>query len=103
MIGIDTIIATVAVEFGVTELDMRSARRGAQIVRARHVAMYLARNLTLRSYPQIAHAFGNRDHTTAMYGVRRADQEIHTDPALSARVVALRFVLTREDLRCRCA
>ena len=69
--SIDTIMKVTAGTFGVSVLDLQSARRDKKTALARHVAFYLARHSTPHSYPTIARRFGDRDHTTAMYGVQR--------------------------------
>ena len=100
MSNVATIIAAVAQEFGVTELDMRSARRAATVVRARHVAMYLARHMTLRSFPEIARLLGDRDHTSVMYGVKAADLAMDRDLELAIRVARLRDRIEQEAAQC---
>ena len=56
---------------GITLMDLVSCRRGEDVHTPRHVAMYLAKALTLKSYPTIGVAFGDRDHTTIIYGVKK--------------------------------
>jgi len=56
-------------------------RRGA-VVEARQLAMYLSRQLTSLSLPQIARAFKRRDHTTVMHALKRVESRLQTDPAL---------------------
>lgn len=72
--------------FGVSEDDILGPRRTQHLMRARQVAMHAAREMTKWSYPALGRAFGGRDHTTIIDGVRRVDR----DPsmrALSRRVV----------------
>jgi chromosomal replication initiator protein len=57
--------------FNVNEVTISSRRTDAQAVRARHIAMYLARQLTPLSLPNIGRQFGGRDHTTVLYAVRK--------------------------------
>jgi chromosomal replication initiator protein len=54
-------------------IDMKCARRTANLVRPRQIAMYLAKRLTLRSYPEIGRAFGGRDHTTVLHAFHKID------------------------------
>lgn len=70
-IPIGEVVQTVARVFDVSVDDMKSARRTDGIVRPRHVAMYLAKRFTLRSLPDIARAFGGRDHTTVVHAVKK--------------------------------
>ena len=54
--------------------DMHSARRARAVARPRQVAMYLAKQLTTRSLPEIGRKFGGRDHTTVMHAVRKIEE-----------------------------
>lgn len=92
-VTVEGIQKRVAEHFGVRVSDMCSARRQKVIVRPRHVAMYLAKELTPRSYPEIGRKFGNRDHTTVMNAVRRIDKERRVDPAFAEEVDMLRRVI----------
>jgi Bacterial dnaA protein helix-turn-helix len=80
--------------YGVTLNDMLSPRRTAAIVRPRQVAVYLARELTLLSLPQIGARFGGRDHTTVLVSHRKVGRLIAADANLAAEVTALRELLT---------
>ncbi|MFA7667422.1 MAG: chromosomal replication initiator protein DnaA, partial [Burkholderiaceae bacterium] len=70
-ISIESIQKTVADFFKIKTADMYSKRRPAHIARARQVAMYFAKELTQKSFPEIGEAFGGRDHTTVMHAVKR--------------------------------
>ena len=70
-VSIDKIQRSVAEQFGIKVADMFSKRRPANIARARQVAMYFAKELTQKSFPEIGEAFGGRDHTTVMHAVKR--------------------------------
>ncbi|GJD41345.1 helix-turn-helix domain-containing protein [Methylobacterium bullatum] len=56
---------------GISVIHMCGARHSAHIVKARHIAFYIAREFTGQSYPKIGRRFGGRDHTTIMYGCSR--------------------------------
>ena len=73
--------ATMAV-FEITKTDLESARRSRSIAYPRQIAMYLCRKQTTRSLPQIGKYFGNRDHTTVLYAVRKLEDLIRTDDML---------------------
>jgi chromosomal replication initiator protein len=90
---VESIIAIVAKHYNVTRLDMKSARRTANVVRPRHVAMYFARNLTLKSLPHIGRCFGGRDHTTVLHAVRKIDGLIRTDAGLAHDVAYIELVI----------
>lgn len=81
-----SIIAEVAAKHGVTYMDMVSARRGKDIVLARHEAYYRCRNETSHTYPEIGRAFGGRDHTTIMAGEKR---HVERNPHLQGRKAPL--------------
>ena len=66
-VTIEEIQKKVAEHFNIRIADMHSARRARAIARPRQVAMYLAKQLTSRSLPEIGRKFGGRDHTTVMH------------------------------------
>lgn len=90
------IVNTTSDHYGISVVDMMSTRRHASYVKPRHVAMYLAKTLTIRSFPQIGAAMG-RDHTTVMAGVQKIARLIEEDHGLAAEVEALRLKLTGGD------
>jgi chromosomal replication initiator protein len=90
LITIDEIQKKVAEHFSIRLADMSSARRSRSVARPRQVAMYLAKQLTSRSLPEIGRKFGNRDHTTVMHGVARIVALIKEDRAFADDVELLR-------------
>ena len=92
-ISIDDIQKKVAAHFNIRVADMFSARRARQIARPRQIAMFLAKNLTSLSYPEIGRNFGNRDHTTIMHAVRKIEELMETDAALADDVSLLKSIL----------
>jgi len=66
----------------VKSAELKGATRKQHIVLARGVAMYLARQLTGKSYQQIGRHFGNRDHTTVMHNCRKTAELLETEPTL---------------------
>lgn len=92
-ITVDEIQKQVANHFHIRIADMFSARRSRQIARPRQIAMYLAKNLTSLSYPEIGRRFGNRDHTTIMHAVRKVEELMVSDIELSDDVSLLKSVL----------
>ncbi|EHI48474.1 chromosomal replication initiator protein DnaA [SAR116 cluster alpha proteobacterium HIMB100] len=93
-ITVDDIQKQVASHFHIRVADMFSARRSRQIARPRQIAMYLAKNLTSLSYPEIGRRFGNRDHTTIMHAVRKVEELMVTDTELANDVNLLKSVLS---------
>jgi chromosomal replication initiator protein len=73
--------------------DMGSARRARAVARPRQVAMYLAKQLTGSSLPEIGKKFGNRDHTTVMHACARISELVQSDSALAEDVDLLRRML----------
>lgn len=84
----------VCLHYGVARSDLRGERRSAHLVLARHVAIYLARTLTIYSLPQIARQFGDRDHTSVLYACRKVESLIETDAAMKADIDLLTAVIT---------
>ena len=88
-VTIDEIQRAVSSHFEVKQLDMVSARRERAIARPRQVAMYIAKQLTTRSLPEIGRKFGNRDHTTVIHAVRRIEELRQKDQEIDGAVRAL--------------
>jgi chromosomal replication initiator protein len=73
-ITIDEIQRTVCQFYRIDKTEMSSKRRARAVVRPRQVAMYLAKVLTPRSYPEIGRKFGGRDHSTVIHAVRLIEE-----------------------------
>lgn len=93
-ITIDEIQRKVADHYNIRLSDMHSARRARQVARPRQVAMYLAKQLTARSLPEIGRKFGGRDHTTVMHAVRKIEELSNDDASFAQDVEILRRALT---------
>jgi chromosomal replication initiator protein len=74
-IGVENIQKTVADFYKIKIADMYSKKRPASIARPRQIAMYLAKELTQKSLPEIGELFGGRDHTTVLHAVRKIGTE----------------------------
>ena len=74
-ISVENIQKTVADYYKIKVADMYSKKRPASIVRPRQIAMYLAKELTQKSLPEIGELFGGRDHTTVLHAVRKMSAE----------------------------
>ncbi|HEY5800489.1 MAG TPA: chromosomal replication initiator protein DnaA [Burkholderiaceae bacterium] len=79
-ISVENIQKTVADFFNIKVADMYSKRRPANIARPRQIAMYLAKELTQKSLPEIGELFGGRDHTTVLHAVRKIAQDRSKSP-----------------------
>ena len=75
LISVDNIQKTVADYYKIKVADMYSKKRPASIARPRQIAMYLAKELTQKSLPEIGDLFGGRDHTTVLHAVRKIGAE----------------------------
>jgi len=92
-ITIDEIQKKVAEHYNVRVADMHSARRARAVARPRQVAMYLAKQLTPRSLPEIGRKFGGRDHTTVIHAVRKIEELSAYDASFREDVELLRRLL----------
>jgi chromosomal replication initiator protein len=92
-VTIDEIQKKVAEHFNIRVADMHSARRARAVARPRQVAMYLSKQLTARSLPEIGRKFGGRDHTTVMHAVRKIEELKSGDRAFAEDVDLLRRML----------
>ena len=91
---VPTIVQAAADAFEVTPEQLVARDRRPAVARARKVPMYLARELTGQSLPEIGRGFGGRDHSTVLSAVRSIDTEVHRDPELAMTVESLRQRLT---------
>ena len=92
-VTIEEIQKRVSEHFNMRVTDMHSARRARAVARPRQVAMYLSKQLTARSLPEIGRRFGGRDHTTVMHAVRKIEELKATDPSFAEDVELLRRML----------
>lgn len=90
---IDDIQRRVAEHYRLKLHDLVSPRRARAVARPRQVAMYLAKQLTPRSLPEIGRRFGGRDHTTVMHAVRRIEELRAQDHELDRDIQHLKRVL----------
>jgi hypothetical protein len=91
--GIEVIQQHIAFHFGLDPATMKSALRAREFARPRQVAMFLARELTRRSLPEIGRQFGGRDHTTVLHACRRVSELMAEDASFAAEVTGLRSAL----------
>jgi chromosomal replication initiator protein len=92
-VTIEEIQKRVAEHYNIRLAEMYSARRARAVARPRQVAMYLSKQLTARSLPEIGRKFGGRDHTTVMHAVRKIDELRATDRHFAEDVELLRRML----------
>ncbi|MGE3739147.1 MAG: helix-turn-helix domain-containing protein, partial [Geminicoccaceae bacterium] len=89
-VTIEEIQKAVVEHYAIRMADMASARRSRAVARPRQVAMYLAKQLTPRSLPEIGKKFGGRDHTTVMHAVRQIERLSAEDRTIADDLDALR-------------
>ncbi|MDD3445275.1 MAG: chromosomal replication initiator protein DnaA [Zavarzinia sp.] len=92
-VTIEEIQRKVAEFYGVRLNDLLSARRARVVARPRQVAMYLAKQLTSRSLPEIGRKFGGRDHTTVIHAVRKIEELCAGDSTFLEDIESLRRML----------
>jgi chromosomal replication initiator protein len=82
-VTVDQIQKAVAEHYGLQQADMLSERRARAVARPRQAAMWIAKQITTRSLPDIGRRFGGRDHTTVLHAVRRIEELKQDDVALA--------------------
>jgi len=92
-LSIDQIIEAVAQFYNLETKDLLDRRRSKDIVTARQMAMYLAREETDASLPQIGRALGGRDHTTVLHGYDKIQAQVEEDDRVRRDMLAIRELL----------
>jgi chromosomal replication initiator protein len=92
-IGVENIQKTVADFYKIKVADMYSKKRPASIARPRQIAMYLAKEMTQKSLPEIGELFGGRDHTTVLHAVRKIAAERQKNTELNQQLHVLEQTL----------
>jgi chromosomal replication initiator protein len=92
-ISVENIQKTVADFFNIKVADMYSKKRPANIARPRQIAMYLAKELTQKSLPEIGELFGGRDHTTVLHAVRKIAADRSKSPEVNHELHVLEQTL----------
>ena len=92
-VSITEIQREVSKHYNIRMDEMHSKRRSRNIVQPRQIAMYLSKNLTSSSYPEIGNQFGGRDHTTVMHAVGKIEKMMVEDEVLSDDIKMLRSLL----------
>ncbi|NOT39941.1 MAG: hypothetical protein HOP13_05560 [Alphaproteobacteria bacterium] len=89
-VTVDMVKRQVAERYGVSQTDLESKSRKREVVRPRQIVMYIARQLTDQSFPQIARRLGPRDHSTILHGDRLIARMVAEDSAFAAEMEALK-------------
>jgi chromosomal replication initiator protein len=91
----DTVIKAVASYYGLKVADIKSPRRHKSVASPRAIAMYLSRQHTKDSYPDLGRSFGGKHHTTVISAVEKIAERLKEDPALRSEIHALESALNR--------
>lgn len=92
-VTIDEIQKKVAEYYSIRISDIHSPRRARNVARPRQVAMYLCKQLTSRSLPEIGRKFGGRDHTTVLHAVKKIEELMATEKSMCEDIELLRRTL----------
>ncbi len=93
-LSVEEIIKRVSNHFNMKISDIKSAKRLRTVVRPRQIAMYLSRQLTSSSYPEIGDRFGGKDHSTIIHAIRKIEKLMEEDFQLKSTIENLRKELT---------
>jgi len=92
-VTVEEIQKAVSTHYGVKVSDLKSAKRLRALVLPRQVAMYLSRQMTSYSYPEIGERFGGKDHSTIIHAIKKIEKNLKEDFQLRAAVSALKNAL----------
>ena len=95
IVAMDDIQEAVCAQFHVKMTELKSRRRSKTLVHPRQIAMYLCRELTDASYPEIGRQFGGKDHTTIIHACRQVAKAKETDTMLQTTIEALKEQILR--------
>jgi chromosomal replication initiator protein len=94
VITLDAVQEVVAEKFHIKISEMKSKRRTRVLVHPRQIAMFLCREITQQSYPEIARHFGGKDHTTVMHACKQIEKAKQSDPGLLGTLEELKRQIT---------
>ena len=95
IVAMDDIQEAVCTQFHIKMTELKSRRRSKTLVHPRQIAMYLCRELTDASYPEIGRQFGGKDHTTIIHACRQVAKARETDTALHTTIETLKEKILR--------
>ncbi len=93
-LSVEEILKRVSSHFNIKISDIKSAKRLKAVVLPRQIAMYLSRQLTSSSYPEIGERFGGKDHSTIIHAIRKIDKLMEEDFQLRSTIENLKSELT---------
>ena len=95
MITLEDVQDVVARRFQVKVSELKSKRRTKTVVHPRQIAMYLSRELTAASFPEIGREFGGKDHTTIIHACRQIEKAIERDNSIRTTVENLKDEISK--------
>lgn len=95
IVAMDDIQEAVSSRFHVKVSDLKSRRRSKTLVQPRQIAMFLCRELTDASFPEIGRQFGGKDHTTIMHACKQVAKAVEADTTLRATLEGLKEQIVR--------
>ncbi len=93
-LSVEEILKKVSSHFNIKISDMKSAKRLKAVVLPRQIAMYLSRQLTSSSYPEIGERFGGKDHSTIIHAIRKIEKLMEDDFQIRSTIESLKNELT---------
>lgn len=94
-ITVEAIQKVVADQFGMKVSDLKSDKRQKNLVQARQIAIWLCRDMTKASYPDIGNKFGGRDHSTVIHAAKKIEKSMQNEPKLIKTINDLKEVLLK--------
>lgn len=88
-VTIDSVVRAVAEEYGLQPAQLKQKTNAHNISYPRQIAMYLVKELTQASLPEIGRAFGGKHHTTVLHSIHKIDDLRHKDPELNTRILKI--------------
>ena len=93
-LSVEEIQKTVAAHFNIKVSDLKSPKRLKALVLPRQIAMYISRQLTSASYPDLGERFGGKDHSTIIHAIKKIERQLETDMQLRSTIATLRNALS---------
>jgi chromosomal replication initiator protein len=93
-LSVEEILKKVSLHFNIKVSDIKSAKRLKAVVLPRQIAMYISRQLTSSSYPEIGDRFGGKDHSTIIHAIRKIEKLMEEDFQLKSTIENLKKELT---------
>lgn len=93
IITIDKIQEIVSEFFKISLADLKSEKRNKELVIPRHIAMYLSKKMTDKSFPDVAKKFGGKNHSTVIHAIKKVEELINLDLEISNNILKIKNIL----------